>query len=205
MNRKLVIAALITSSTMLITSAKTTKDSFNREYTCDGDGVDCIFNVGADMTSAYTRETDPKSIGYKRLTVIKQTTLNIANTTGSTIAAWPISALAPATVIARISAGNSAKFIIPGYVTRVFIVEDSLMNLAALETKNGPAAFEAKLTALDPTRTNWTVDEREQRGAYLDTVNPAKKWYESYSNAKAFIKNDKMTYAETSYGMVSPR
>jgi hypothetical protein len=205
MNKKLVVAAIIASNIMLVTLSKTTKDSFNREYTCNGEGVDCIFNVGADMTSAYTRETDPNSIGYKRLKVVKQTTLNITNSYGKTVAAWPIPALAPATVIARITEGKQAQLIIPGYVTRVFIVEDSLMNQAALETKNGPAAFEAKLTELDPARTNWTVDEREQRGAYLDTINPAKKWYEYYASAQVLKMQDKLVYKETGFGLMTPR
>lgn len=205
MNKKLLIAAIIASNILSITTPKTTTDSFNRTYTCNGAGVDCIFNVGADMTSAYTLQTDKNSIGYKRLQVIKQTNLNISNAYGSTVAVWPIPALAPATVIARISAGNTAELIIPGYVTKVFIVEDELMKKAALETKNGPAAFEAKLKELDPTHTYWTVDEREQRGAYLDTINPSKKNYEFRADATIRNVENKLIYKESSISLMTPK
>jgi hypothetical protein len=191
----------------MFTIAKTTKDAFNREYTCDGNNVDCIFNVGADITSAYTQEKDPQSIAYKRLQAIKSTTLTIKNTSGATIAVWPVLSFAPATVIARIPDGAEAKIVEPTYMTKIYLVEDSLMQRAALETKNGPDAFENKLKELEPTRTYWTVSVREPDMLLPDlTSDDIKKKKATYRiDALASNNNGKLDFSVRAFNLETPR
>lgn len=148
--------------------AKTSTDSYNRSYTCNGESVDCIFNVGADLTTSERFENNPTTRTFQRMAGISTSTLMISNNSDTTIAVWGILTMAPATMLARIPVGKTAELIYPSYISKLFIVTDELMSIptVALALKNGPDAFTTALTEQNPDGREWIIEDREPLEQY---------------------------------------